>query len=165
MTEREKNIFNYGIIVGIPETISRFNDKTDHAYDFNLTVLPKSGTIYETIDNIVIDVSESYNLTKIENQNAFKFFCNLLHDKWFYEYQNKNEYHLSDIGDNFSLSFEHWKKEWVDDFVKFLLNTLHPINVYEIHYINLKSYYVSDYDEYIFECEDEIYHFKLHVTD
>jgi len=165
LTARERKIFNYGIIVGQLETIAKFNDKTDHIYNFELSTICKLDTIAESIEDKVIDVSESYTLKKISLGEAFKFFFKLLHDKWFYSYQDKNEYHLSDIEDNFSLYFDEWKREWIEDFVDFLLQTIDPIQIYEIEYHNLKSYYASDYDEFIFECENEIYHFKLSVID
>jgi hypothetical protein len=33
MTEKEKKIFNYGIILGELGAISKFNDKTNNGYD------------------------------------------------------------------------------------------------------------------------------------
>ena len=165
MTDREKKIFKYGILVGELEAISKFNTKTDHIYDFQLKLLPKLETINKSIEDIVIDISETYELKKIETSNTFNFLFNLLHNKWFYAYQNKNEYHLTDNGNNFSLYFDDWKKEWIENFVNFLLETLKPINLYEIFYINLKQYYESDYDEFILECDDELYYFKLAVSD
>ena len=74
MTEREKKIFKYGIIVGQLEAISKFNTKTDHIYDFQLRLLPKLETINKSIENIVIDVSETFELKKIETSNTFYFF-------------------------------------------------------------------------------------------
>lgn len=165
LTEKEHKIFNYGIIVGKLETIARFNDKTNHAYNFELSIIPKLNTIAESIEDKVENTSESYTLKKISLEKAFKFFFKLLHHKWFYSYQDKRDYHLSDVGNNFSLYFDEWKREWIEDFVDLLLQTIDPIQIYEIEYQNLKSYYASDYDEFIFESEDEIYYFKLSVTD
>jgi hypothetical protein len=165
LTEKEQRIFNYGVIVGKLETVARFNDKTDHVYNFELSAIPKLNTIAESIENKVEDISDSYTLEKISSEDAFKFFFKLLHDKWFYSYQDESEYHLSDVGNNFSLYFDEWKREWIEDFVDLLLQTIVPIQIYEIEYQNLKSYYASDYDEFILESEDEIYYFKLSVID
>ncbi|WDF47927.1 hypothetical protein PQ459_05455 [Chryseobacterium sp. KACC 21268] len=165
MTDKERKIFNYGILVGELGVISRFNDKTDHIYNFSLKLLPKLKTIDDIMENIYIDVSAGYKLTEVEEQNSFKFFCDLLYDKWFYPYQDKDQYHLSDIGNNFSLYFKDWKREFVVDFVNLLLEALNPIKIYEIQYHNLKSYYASDYNEFLLECVGEVYHFKLLVSD
>lgn len=164
-TEKERRIFNYGIIVGKLETIARFNDKTNHIYNFELSSIPKLNTIAESIEYKVENISESYTLEKISLKEAFKFFFKLFYNKWFYSYQDESEYHLSDVGNNFSLYFDEWKREWIEDFVDLLLQTIDPIQIYEIEYQNLKSYYASDYDEFIFESEDEVYYFKLSVID
>ncbi|SIT22408.1 hypothetical protein SAMN05421786_11054 [Chryseobacterium ureilyticum] len=164
-TDKERRIFNYGIIVGKLETIARFNDKTNHVYNFELSSIPKLNTIAESIEYKVENISESYTLEKISLKDAFKFFFNLLYDKWFYSYQDDSEYHLSDVGNNFSLYFDEWKREWIEDFVDLLLQTIDPIQIYEIEYQNLKSYYASDYDEFILESQDELYYFKLSAID
>ncbi|WP_123956558.1 hypothetical protein [Chryseobacterium mucoviscidosis] len=165
LTKKEHKILNYGIIVGKLETIARFNDKTDHSYNFELSIIPKLDTIAKTIENKVENISESYTLKEISLEKAFKFFFKLLHDKWFYSYQDKRDYYLSDVGNNFSLYFDERKREWIVDFVDLLLQTIDPIQIYEIEYQNLKSHYASDYDEFILESGDEIYYFKLSVID
>ncbi len=78
MTEREKKIFRYGILVGELEAISKFNTKTDHIYDFQLKHLQKLETINKSIENIVIDISETYELKKIAIPDTFNFLFKLL---------------------------------------------------------------------------------------
>jgi len=168
VTEKEKKIFKYGIIVGELGAFSKFNDKTNHGYEFSLELITDFESIPKYLENLIegeYGISETYKLNKIDNKDAFVFFFKLLHDKWYYAYQNKDENHLSDLNNSFSLYMNPWKKEWVEEFVDFLLQTLNPINIFEINYVGLKYYYASDFDEFIFECEDEIYHFRLKVSD
>ncbi|MEP0265672.1 hypothetical protein [Dokdonia sp.] len=165
MTEREKRLFNLGIITGELGAIAQFNTKTDHGYEFEIEKCPKNENIKDSIAKRTQHISDSYELKRIETKNAFNIFFKLFHDKWFYAYQNKDEYHLSDVGDHFSLYVNPWKKEWIEEFVDFLLQTLNPMNIYEIEYDYLKTYYASDYDEFLFECEDGIYHLRLSVSD
>lgn len=165
LTEQEKKIFNLGIITGELNAIAEFNTKTDHAYYFEIENSPKTKNIKDSIFKRTQHISDSYQLIKIENKDAFNIFFKLLHDKWFYAYQNKDEYYLSDVGNNFSLYMNPWKKEWIKEFVDFLLQTLNPIHIYKIEYGYLKSYYASDYDEFLFECKDENFHFRLSVSD
>ena len=80
-------------------------------------------------------------------------------------YQNTKEHHLKDVGDDFSLYDAEWKKEWVQEFVDFVLKTLEPKNTYQIEYIDFKNYYASDYDEFVFECGNDIYFLSFTVTD
>ena len=168
MTEKEKKIYKHGIIVGELGAIAKFNDKTNNGHDFSLELISDFDSTSKYLDNLIdgkYGISETYELKKIDNKNAFVYFYKLLHDKWFYAYQNKDENHLSDLNDSFSLYTNPWKKEWIEEFVDFLLQTLNPINIFEINYVGLKYYYASDYNEFIFECEQEIYHFKLKVSD
>lgn len=165
MTEKEKKIFNYGQIVGELSTIARFNDKTDHIYQFELNKLPLIENVRKSLENKIGFTSKTFNLNQINFEKASNLFFKLLNNKWFYAYQNQDDYHLKDVGDNFSLYFDDWKKEWIEEFIDFLLHTIEPKNIYEIEYVGLEGYYASDYDEFIFECDDEIYYFVLKVTD
>ncbi len=165
MTKAERKVFNYGQILGRLNTIARFNDKTNHVYDFTISRRSKIGSLEQILEKRTTYISESYKLHKIEDANLFNFFFKLLHDKWFYAYQNSNEHHLKDLGDNFSLYDTEWKKEWIQEFVDFTLKTLEPKNTYQIEYVDLKGYYASDYDEFVFECGEDVYFLSFTVTD
>lgn len=168
MTEKEIKILKYGMLVGQLEAIATFNNKTNHGYEFNLEFISNFQTSSAYLDDLIAEphaICESYELNKIDNKDAFTHFYNLLHDKWFYAYQNKDEDHLSDLNDSFSLFMYPWKEKWIEDFVDFLLQTLNPINIFEIIYVDVNDYYASDYNEFILECEEQIVHFKLNVSD
>lgn len=165
MTEKEQKIFNYGVLVGELGTIAEFNVKTNHCYEFDLERTPKVSDLQSAISIRIQNITDSFELIKIDTENAFKYFCEILKSKWFFEYQNKEEAHLIDPGVDFSMLYPDYQEKYVVGFVDFLLQTLNPISIYEIKYGHLKSYYASDFDHYIFECEDANYYFTLTVTD
>lgn len=82
------------------------------------------------MNQVFINFCEDYNLIKLENPHVY--LLNTLRDNWFYLYQNSNEYHLVDKGNNISLYNSEWKTEFVREFIKLLFETLKPINVYKI---------------------------------
>ncbi|WP_291869375.1 hypothetical protein [Maribacter sp.] len=164
MTTKEKNIFNYGKIVGILETMARFNDKTNHSYHFELTKFPKIESIQKSLPDSIGNVATSFNLNEIDVRNGSDVFFKLFYD-WFYQYQDKNGIHLEDNKQNFSLYFDSWKKEWMEDFVDLMLETIEPKKIHKIEYVGLEGYYASVYDEFILECDNEIYYLNLQVTD
>lgn len=165
MTEKDQKIFNYGVLVGELNTIAEFNVKTNHCYEFDLERVLKVSDLQSAISIRTQNLTDSFELIKIDTKNAFKYFCKTLKNKWFFEYQNKEEAHLIDRGFDFNMLYPDYQEKYVTEFVDFLLKTLNPTSIYEIKYGHLKSYYASGFDHYIFECDDANYYFTLTVTD
>ena len=80
MTKEERKVFNYGQILGQLNTIARFNDKTNHVYDFTINRRSKVGDLDQLLNKRTSYISESYKLHKIEDSNLFNFFFKLLHE-------------------------------------------------------------------------------------
>ena len=74
MNEQEEKIFKFGMIVGELETLAEFNTKANNGYDFNLVRLPKTNDLDSIVANRICYLTDSFELNKIENQNAFKYF-------------------------------------------------------------------------------------------
>ena len=165
MTEKEQKIYNYGIIVGELGTLAEFNTKTNQGYEFNLDRMNKSKSLNSIIKQKVAHLTDSFELMKIENQNAFKYFTKKLKEKWFFEFQNKQEHHLTDELNSFNVFYSDYQQKYVTEFVDFLLQTLNPTEIYKIKLGDLKIYYASDFNQYLFVCEDAYYYFELSVSD
>ena len=165
MTEKEQKIYKYGIIVGELATIAEFNTKTNQGYDFDLDRFPKSIDLNSSVSERIAYMTDSFELVRIENQNAFKYFTKKLKDKWFFEYQNKNESHLTDEGINFNMFYSDYQQKYINEFVDFLLQTLNPTAIYKIKFGELKIHYPSEFNHYVFQCVDADYHFSLSVSD
>ncbi|WP_299628331.1 hypothetical protein [uncultured Tenacibaculum sp.] len=131
MTEKEKKIFKYGILLGELGTLAEFNNKTNQGYEFDLDRLDKSKNLNFTIKEKISHITDSFELIKIENQNAFKYFTKKLKEKWFFEYLNEKEYHLTDKSNSFNMFFSDYQQKYIVEFVDFLLLTLNPIKIYK----------------------------------
>ena len=154
--------FNYGKLVGQLEAMARFNDKTDHGHIFDLNRYSKKEKLKLSIEPSFKNFCKDYNLVKLDNPQDY--LLKTLRDNWFYSYQNTNEYHLVDNGNNFSLYDFDWKTEFVQDFIKLLFDTLRPINVYKIEMKELTSYYANMWEDIAFETdEDNLWDYVLHL--
>ena len=153
------------MIVGELETLAEFNTKANNGYDFNLVRLPKTNDLDSIVANRICYLTDSFELNKIENQNAFKYFTKKLKEKWFFDYQNIQEHHLIDELNSFNMFHSDYQQKYIVEFVDYLLNTLNPIEIYKIKFGDLKIYYAYKFNHYIFNCEDAYYHFELSVSD
>ena len=165
MTKSEQKAYHLGRLEGELETIAKFNSKTNHDYNFAIEEIPLLETVEASFAPSTDFISESFELTPIDPKVQFKVLCDLLHDTWFFAYQEEANYHLKDVNTHFVLSLEEEKKSWVEGFVDLLLHTLQPKQIYSIQYLKLKQYYCSDYDEFLLEADDALYYFRLTVVD
>ena len=165
MLETEKKIYNFGYINGFLSSIARINDKTNHGYDFRLTKLDKKDKLLkENLHTIFNPICESFELEKIENPK--NLVTNII-EFWFFEFQKKDFSNicLLDNGNNFSLSDDEWKQEWIEEFVDLLLFTVSSNVAYNLKVGKTKGFYVCSSSEIIFENDKEIYHLHLSVSD
>lgn len=166
MLETEKRIYNLGYINGFLSSIARMNDKTNHGYDFRLTKHDKiDSSQKEILDSIFNPICESYELDKIESPK--EFIINNIKEFWFFEFQEKEFSNISlvDSRNDFSLSDEEWKHEWIVEFVDLLLITASSNQAYNLKVGKTKGFYVCSSSEIIFENESEIYHLHFSVSD
>ncbi|MBV2224681.1 MAG: hypothetical protein KUL74_07480 [Cloacibacterium sp.] len=68
------------------------------------------------------------------------------------------------MGNNFSLYFDDWKNDWIEEFINFLYKNIEPKNVYEVELIGLQGYFASDYQIFIFESNNDKSVFILHLS-
>nr|WP_321231326.1 hypothetical protein [uncultured Psychroserpens sp.] len=127
--------------------------------------MPKSANLNSVITERIGQITDSFELKKIENQNAFKYFTKKLKEKWFFEFQNRQEHHLTDKLNSFNMFHSDYQQKYITEFVDFLLQALNPTAIYKIKLGDLKIYYASDFNHYLFECENADYHFELSVSD
>jgi hypothetical protein len=150
--ELYKQNFEYGKLQGRLESIARFNDKTDHGHSFDLNRYAKKENLKASVEPGFKNYCKDYKLTKIENPQEFLLV--LLRDDWFFNYQNSNEYHLIDKGNNFSLSHSEWKTGFVTEFIKLLFDVLKPTGVYKVEMTGQIGYYANRWENIAFETEE-----------
>ena len=154
--------FNYGRLTGQLETLARFNDKTDHGHIFDLKRYSKKENLKISIEPNFKKLCKDYSLIKLENPQDY--LLKTLRDNWFYSYQNTNEYHLIDKGNNFSSYDSDWKTELVQEFIKLLFDSLKPIDVYKIEMIGQVGYYANMWEDIAFETkEKDLWDYMLHL--
>jgi hypothetical protein len=147
--ELYKQNYNYGYLVGLLETMARFNSKRDHGYSFNLNRYIKRENLKVSIEPSFKSFCEDYKLIKIENpKNAL---LKIIRDDWFFVYQDERHYHLIDKGNNFSLFDSETKTEFVEEFLNLLFDTLKPIGVYKVEMIGQVGYYANMWENVAFE--------------
>ncbi|WP_378184806.1 hypothetical protein ACE939_08425 [Aquimarina sp. W85] len=166
MLDKEKKIYNLGYINGLLSSIARINDKTNHGYDFRLTKFEKNNKSKEEILNKIFNpICDSFELEKIGNPK--EFLINNIIEFWFFEFQKKKFSNISliDAKNDFSLSDDDWKKEWVEEFVNLLLFTVSSNKVFNLKVGQTKNFYVCSSSEIIFVNDQEVYHLHLSVSD
>jgi hypothetical protein len=162
----DKKTYNLGLINGWLKAVARFNDKTNNQYEFYLAPFGEEGkSLTENLDGLFNPICESYELEEIKAPE--EFLMRTIIASWFFEYQEKGDSHyvLMDKGKDFSLSYDSWKEEWVQEFGDLLLQTLNATKVYNLIVGPTKSFYVCDSIEVIFETDDDVYHLHLSISD
>ena len=80
---KDNFIFNLGYLLGQLETIARFNDKTDHGYDFNIILFEKSLGTKRQLERHFESYSDRFEM--IEISDPITSLKKLLNDNWFFE--------------------------------------------------------------------------------
>ncbi|GAA3511730.1 hypothetical protein GCM10022393_26810 [Aquimarina addita] len=166
MNQHDKRIYNLGYINGWLANMARINDKTNHGYDFRLTKFEKTDQSLEEQLSVIFDpICTSFNLEKIKNPREYLIKSML--EYWFFEFQEKpfSNIFLSDRKNNFSLSDDDWKKEWVEEFLEVLLYTVSSDETYHLTVGKTKGFYVCASSEIIFVNKQEIFHLHFSVSD
>jgi hypothetical protein len=165
MNRDEIQNINYGILIGWLKALARINDKTNHGHEFLIRRIPISSKLESLIENIFKDRAEEYETLEIENPQAF---LSTRINYWFYNFQQSESsktYFLEDRGNNFSLTDEEWKNNWVGEFVNLLLETSELKKLYKIELRKIRNYYANEFDDMIIEGEKYYYHLHFSITD
>ncbi len=160
-----KITYNLGLNNGWLKAIARINDKTDHGYDFVLETLSDNNTsLEEALKRRFNDICETFEFKKIKNAKIHLKKVLLI---WFYEFQKHqyNTQYLEDKNDNFSLSDNEWRIEWVEEFVNLLLSTTKCKELYNVKIGRTKGFYVCDSSEIIIVGKNSSFHLHLSVSD
>lgn len=160
--ELYKQNFYYGNLVGRLETMARINDKTDHIYSFDLNRYAKKDTLKASIEQGFRNYCKDYDLIKIENPQ--NILIENLRESWFFEYQNRDDHHLIDKGNNFSLYDIEWKTGFVQEFITLLFDTLKPVGVYKVEMVEQIGYYANIWEDIAFETGiNDNWNYVLHL--
>lgn len=163
MTESE--LINFGVLNGWLKSIARVNDKTNNGHEFVIIKHPKSMSLNEFCDSIFSTTAEEIKINQIKKLRS------LLIEKfsfWFYQFQPNNalkESFLEDKTQDFSLSDEEWKIEWVQEFVDLLITTLKPTEGYYVDLKRTKKYYCNMSDDIILVGENQYFRIHCCLTD